>query len=135
MFTPCTIPSGDVSGLIPAATEVEVPGTFQKIQCVTSIEFFMGAASVSCMITAKLTAPLGGFVQDSAGEAAFGSAHEYCVGIIDPSEYADDINLNLEGGGAGAAGCCAATPAAIPTDKMDIAMSDCINLIRIVLPP
>jgi hypothetical protein len=87
------------------------------------------------MITAKLIAPLGGFTQESAGEAAFGSAHEYCVGIIDPSVYADDINLNLEGGGAGAAGCCAAAPAATPTDKIDTAMSDCINLIRIVFPP
>jgi hypothetical protein len=71
------MPSGEESGFTPAATEVELAGTPQKIQWVTSIVPFIGAASVSCMITAKLAVLLGGLVQESAGEAALGSAHEY----------------------------------------------------------
>jgi len=37
-------------------------------------------------------------LQERAGEAALGSAHEYWVGIMEPSVYAELVNLNLEGG-------------------------------------
>jgi hypothetical protein len=79
------MPSGMESGFTPAATEVEVPGIPQKIQCVTSITPFIGAASVSCITIAKLTVFAGGLVQERAGEAALGSAQEYWVGIMEPS--------------------------------------------------
>jgi hypothetical protein len=79
------MPSGEESGFTPAPTEVEVAGMFQKIQCVTSITPFIGAASVSWKMTAKLTAAAGGLLQEIAGEAPLGSAQEYWVGIIEPS--------------------------------------------------
>src|SRR5216683_7557583 len=134
MFTPCTMPLGEESAFTPAATEVALAGTPQKIQCVTSITPFMGAASVSCIITAKLAVLLGGLVQESAGEAALGSAHEYWVGIMEPSVYAELINLNLEGGG-GAAGCCAATPATPAAIRNARTVSHCTDFIRIAFPP
>src|ERR1700674_334519 len=128
------MPSGEESGLTPAATEVELAGTPQKIQCVTSIVPFMGAASVSCMITAKLMVLLGGLVQESAGEAALGSAHENWVGIMEPSAYAELVNLNLEGGG-GVAGCCAAMLVIPATTRNARSVSNCTSFVRIVFPP
>ena len=125
---------GEESGFTPAATEVEDAGIPQKIQCVTSITPFIGAASVSCMITAKLAVLFGGLVQESAGEAALGSAHEYCVGIMEPSAYAELVNLNLEGGG-GAACCCAATPATPATIRNARTVSNRTDFIRIAFPP
>src|ERR1700735_3193123 len=100
-FFPCAIPSGEVSGFTPAGTPVEVAGIFQKIQCVTSIVPFWGAASVSWKITAKLIAAAGGLLHCNAGEAPLGSAHVYCDGIMLPSAYAGLINLNFDGGFAG----------------------------------
>jgi hypothetical protein len=114
--------------------EVDEAGIPQKIQCVTSITPFIGAASVSCIITAKLAVLLGGLVQESAGEAALGSAHEYWVGIMEPSAYAELVNLNLEGGG-GAAGCCAATLAAPATTRNARTVSNFTDFIRIAFPP
>src|SRR5271169_6424746 len=134
MFTPCTMPSGEESGFTPAARAVEDAGIPQKIQCVTSITPFIGAASVSCIITAKLAVLLGGLVQESAGEAALGSAHEYWVGIMEPSAYAELVNLNLEGGG-GAAVCCAATPAIPATTRNARTKSNCTDFVRIAFPP
>src|SRR3984893_3062691 len=129
------MPSGEESGFTPAATEVEVAGTFQKVQCVTSITPFMGAASVSWKITAKVMGLLGGLLHERAGEAAFGSAHEYCVGIIEPSVYAELVNLNLDGGGGVAAGCCAATLATPATNRIGRTVSNCTSFVRITLPP
>src|SRR5580704_7177820 len=134
MFTPCTMPSGEESGFTPAATEVELAGTPQKIQCVTSITPFMGAASVSWKITAKLVVLLGGLLQERAGEAALGSAHEYWVGIMEPSAYAELVNLNLEGGG-GVACCCATTLAVPAANRNARTVSNSISLVRIVFPP
>src|ERR1700676_1390661 len=134
MFTPCTTPSGEESGFTPAATEVALAGTPQKIQWVTSITPFIGAASVSCIMTAKLAVLFGGLVQESAGEAALGSAHEYWVGIMEPSAYAELINLNLEGGG-GVAGCCAAMPATPATIRNARTVSHRTDFIRIAYPP
>src|SRR6266566_3752066 len=128
------MPSGEESGFTPAATEVELAGTFQKVQCVTSITPFMGAASVSWKITAKLVGLLGGLLHERAGEAAFGSAQEYWVGIMEPSVYAELVNLNLEGGG-GAAGCCAATLAVPATNRNARTVSNCISFVRIAFPP
>jgi hypothetical protein len=102
---------------------------------VTSITPFMGAASVSWKITAKVVGLLGGLLQESAGEAALGSAHEYWVGIMEPSVYAELVNLNLEGGGGGAAGCCAATSATPATNRIARTASDRINFVRITFPP
>ena len=59
-----------------AISEVELAGIFQRIQCVTSLDNFFGAPSVSCRIKAKLTAAAGGLLHSSAGEVALGSAHE-----------------------------------------------------------
>jgi hypothetical protein len=129
------MPSGEESGFTPAATEVEVAGTFQNVQWVTSITPFMGAASVSWKITAKVVGLLGGLLQERVGEAALGSAHEYCVGIMEPSVYAELVNLNLEGGGGGAAGCCAATSATPATNRIVRTVINCISFIRIALPP
>src|ERR1700680_5057347 len=110
------MPSGEESALTPAATIVELAGIFQNIQCVTSVVPLAGAPSVSCRITAKLTAPAGGLLHCSAGEDALGSAHEYCVGIMLPSLYAELISLNFDGGAAGAccAGACCAAALPIP---------------------
>src|ERR1039457_4131529 len=96
---------------------------FQKIQCVTSIVPLAGAASVSWKITAKLAVSLGGLLHDRAGEAALGSAQEYCVGICEPSAYAELVSLNLEGGGA--ACCCAATLVTPATSRNARTVSDC----------
>jgi hypothetical protein len=97
---------------------------------------FIGAASVSWKITAKLVAFAGGLLHEMAGEAALGSAQEYCVGIMEPSVYAELISLNLDGGGGGAPPCCcAAIVAVIATEKMARTTSDCSNLVRIAFPP
>src|ERR1700674_3436339 len=102
------MPSGEESGFTFPPTEAELAGTFQKIQCVTSIVPLAGAASVSCRTTAKLTVAAGGLLHCSAGKVALVSAHEYCVGIMLPSLYAELITLNFEGGAAGACACGAA---------------------------
>jgi hypothetical protein len=79
---------------------------------------------------------LGGLVQESAGEAAFGSAHENWVGIMEPSAYAELINLNLEGGGGGAAACCCAAMPAIPTTNENArTVTKSMSFVRIVFPP
>src|SRR5690348_8575776 len=126
------MPSGEASGLTLAVTDVELAGIFHRIQCVTSITPFCGAASVSCITNTKLVAPDGGLLQDKAGEAAFGSAHEIFVGICPPSLNAELISLNLEGGGACC--CCAA---ALPTPartKSPATPRERINLF-ILFPP
>src|SRR5215469_14360486 len=129
MFEPWTIPSGELSGLMPAGTELAEPAIFQKIQWVTSIEFFIGAASVSCMMTAKLWAAAGALLQESSGEAALGSAQEYCVGIIEPSAYAEVDSLNLDGGGG--ACCCAAATAAPARSAHAKIVKISVSLVRI----
>src|ERR1700686_2515304 len=129
------MPSGEESGLTPAATEVDVLGTPQKIQWVTSITPFIGAASVSCIITAKLAVLAGGLVQERAGGAALGSAHEDWAGIIEPSAEAELINLNLAGGGGVAAGCCAEIGAVPATNMNARTVSDSMSFIRIAFPP
>src|SRR5580704_18191940 len=128
------MPSGEESGFTPAATEVELAGTPQKIQCVTSITPFMGAASVSWKITAKLVVLLGGLLQERAGEAALGSAHEYWVGIMEPSAYAELVNLNLEGGG-GATCCCAAMLAIPATNETARTATKSMSFVLILFPP
>jgi hypothetical protein len=87
------------------------------------------------MTMAKLNALAGGLLQVSAGEAALGSAHEYCVGIMEPSGYAELINLNLDGGGGGAC-CCAAAMLAVPAANRNAStVSDCSFLIGLLFHP
>jgi hypothetical protein len=86
------------------------------------------------MTTAKLMVLFGGLVQDSAGEAALGSAHENWVGIMEPSAYAELINLNLEGGG-GAACCCAAMLAIPATNENARTATKSMSFVLILFPP
>lgn len=44
---------------------------------------------------AKLAALAGALLHVRAGEAGLGSEQEYCVGIIEPSAYAEVESLNL----------------------------------------
>src|SRR5580692_392932 len=96
-----------------AVSEVELAGMFQRIQCVTSPEDFMGAPSGSCMIKAKLTVAAGGLLHSSAGDVALGSAQENSFPGLPPSLNAGLVILNFDGGGAAA--CCCAEALPIPT--------------------
>ena len=119
---------------MPAGSEVTLAGTFQKIQCVISVELFAGAVSTSCRSRAKLCVPAGAPLQFSGKEAARGSTQEYRVGIVPPSAKAGVITLNF-GGGGGDFRLANALANPAPTQRTTAAQLIIQRVFMISLPP
>ena len=90
-----TIADSKATAMLPASC-ASVGGTFQKIQCVTSIVPLAGAASVSCRITAKLTVSFGGLVHRSSGETPKVLERLKIYGIeLPPAIFDEVVKVNL----------------------------------------